>query len=140
MYNSFKKILIASSENRAEEDFKEAQENAIGSSYLHWIRYIQTYWNRKEEWCLAYRDSNTHGNQTNNFSEVCVRIYKDIVLSRCRAYNAGALADFTCTVLEQYYIRRLRNFANGRTDTRRLLLKSQIQLASYLKKRRYKES
>ena len=101
---------------------------------MDWIRYIETYWNRKEEWCLAYRDSNTHGNQTNNFSEVCVRIYKYIVLSRCKAYNAVALADFTCTVLEQYYIRRLRNFANGRTDTRRLLLKSQIQLASYLKK------
>ena len=71
-----------------------------------------------------------------NFSEVCIRIYKDIVLSRCKAYayNVVALVDFTCTGLEQYYIRRLRTFANGRTATRRLFLKSQVQRASYLEK------
>lgn len=134
LYNSFKKLLIASTDAKAEEAFKEALVNMIGKTYPQWIRYIETYWNRKQEWCLAYRDANTHGNQTNNFSEVCVRIYKDIVLSRCKAYNVVALVDFTCTVLEQYYIRRLRTFANGRTDTRRLFLKSQVQRASYLKK------
>lgn len=36
--------------------------------------------------------------------------------------------------MEQYYVRRLRNFANGRCDKNRLILKAQIYKASYLSK------
>lgn len=97
-------------------------------------QYISKYWARHEDWCLTYRGSNTHGHQTNNFSEVCVRLYKDIVLSRCKTYNLVALVDFTCTTMEQYYIRRLRDFANRRYDEGKHLLKVQFKNASYLKK------
>ena len=47
-------------------------------------------------------------------TEMTVRLYKDIVLSRCKAYNATALLAFTRTVLEKYYAHRLRSFANSR--------------------------
>ncbi|CAI6376429.1 unnamed protein product [Macrosiphum euphorbiae] len=80
-----------------------------------------------EVWCLAFRDASVHGNQTNNFSEVNVRIFKDIVLSRNKAYNAVALVDFFCTSLEEYYLRRLRTFVNSRNDTARLLFQDQLK-------------
>lgn len=62
-----------------------------------------------------------HGHHTNNFSEVNVRIFKDIVLSRNKAYKAIALVDFICMSMEEYYTIRLRNFVNRRTDKPRLL-------------------
>ena len=64
------------------------------------------------------------GNHTNNYAEITVRLYKDIVLSRCKIYNKTALVDFTCTEMEIYYVRRLRAFANSREVDPRLLLQA----------------
>jgi len=78
---------------------------------------------------LVFRDASVHGHQTNNFSEVNVRIFKDIVLSRNKAYNAVALVDFICISLEEYYLRRLRTFVNGRNDTARHIFEDQLKRA-----------
>lgn len=134
LYKSFKNILIASSLPAAEEAFEEAIVNELAKKYPQWITYIRKYWDRRECWCLCYRDATTHGNQTNNFSEVSVRLYKDIVLRRCKAYNTVALVDFSATVMEQYYIRRLRDFSHGRCDRKQLFFKTQLNKAKYLAK------
>lgn len=63
-----------------------------------------------------------------------VRIFKDIVLSRNKAYNAVALVDFICTSLEEYYLRRLRTFVNSKNDTVRLLFKDQLKRGIYINK------
>lgn len=133
LYYSFKKILLASSAAEAEDAFETARNIEIAAKYSSWLEYITKYWTRRQDWCLAYRDGTTHGHQTNNFSEVCVRLYKDIVLSRCKAYNVVALVDFTCTTMEQYYIRRLRNFANRRCNGE-IVSKVYQSKASYLTK------
>ena len=54
------------------------------------------------------------------------------VLSRCKAYTVTALVDFTCTVMEKYYVRRLRSFANSREVAPRLLLQALLNKAEYL--------
>ena len=54
------------------------------------------------------------------------------VLSRCKAYNLTALVDFICAVMEKYYVRRLRLFANSREVTPRLLLQALLKKAEYL--------
>jgi len=89
---------------------------------------------KEKLWCLVFRDASVHGHQTNNFSEVNVRIFKDIVLSRNKAYNAVALVDFICTSLEEYYLRRLRTFANRRNDTARHIFEDQLKRAVSVKK------
>lgn len=55
-----------------------------------------------------------HGQDTNNFSETAVSLYKDNVLCGCKAYNCVAMVDFTATILEKYYTNRLQKFANAR--------------------------
>jgi hypothetical protein len=72
------------------------------------------------------------GNHTNNYAEITVRLYKDIVLSRCKTYNVTALIDFTCSVIEKYYVRRLRSFANSCEVAPRLLLKALLKKAQYI--------
>lgn len=134
LYKLFQTILVASTIKETESAYFKAIDtnNECVSKYNNWVNYINSYWKRREIWCLSYRNYETHGHQTNNFSEVCVRIYKDIVLSRNKAYNVVSLVDFTCTVMEQYYIRRIRKFANSRSDASRLFLKTIKKKIKYL--------
>jgi len=145
LFKLFQSILIAPDCNSAHKAYITAigktitinnclSDEIIPLKYEKWVKYINNYWVRKELWCLAFRDATVHGNQTNNFSEVNVRIFKDIILSRNKAYNAIALVDFICTGLEDYYLRRLRTFVNGRNDTARLLFEDQLKRAVYINK------
>lgn len=68
-----------------------------------------------------------------NYSEVCVRIFKDNVLSRVRAYNVKSLVDFVCTALETYYRHRFREFAYSRDSSARLLLQRLMKSTEYIK-------
>jgi len=43
-----------------------------------------------------------------------------------------ALVDFTCTVMEKYYVRRPRSFANSSEVAPRLLLQALLKKAEYL--------
>lgn len=140
LYKAFQNCLVSSTKEEAEKSFNimtgigSNDKETIFTKYPQWISYVTKYWKRKEIWCLAFRDASMHGHHTNNFSEVNVRIFKDIVLSRNKAYNAIALVDFICTSMEEYYIRRLRNFVNGRTDKSRLLFQDQLHRAAHITK------
>jgi len=72
------------------------------------------------------------GHHTNNYAEVTVRLYKDHVLSRCKAYNAVALVDFTLTTMESYYRHRLLAFAHSRVSAPHLLLADLQKKAAYI--------
>jgi len=93
---------------------------------------MKNYWERKERWCMAYRSAEMCGHSTNNYTETAVRLYKDIVLSRCKAYNITASVDFTTTTMEKYYCHRLLKFAHSRVSTLHLLMKKQLTKSSYL--------
>lgn len=71
----FQNILYA----HTVQDAEEAYQNACGyvgyylPTYENWNEYIKNHWQRKEMWCLAFRDEKIRGHNTNNFSEVCVK-------------------------------------------------------------------
>ena len=59
----------------------------------------------------------SRGNNTNNFCESAVRVLKDKVLERTKAYNMiPQLADFVSSRLQVYYERYILDVANGRLD------------------------
>jgi len=72
------------------------------------------------------------GHNTNNYCESTIWLYKDIVLGRCKAYNIVTLVDFTCTIMEDYYRRRLRLFSQARVHKPRLVLESLVRKAAYV--------
>lgn len=64
---------------------------------------------------MAYRnDIITRGHETNNYAEATVRLLKDIMLERRKAFNVVALVGYIITVLEPYYEKRLYEVASGR--------------------------
>ena len=74
------------------------------------------------------------GHNTNNFSEICIRIFKDEVLCRVKAYNVLTILDFIVTHLENHYRKKLRDFANNRCARRRLFLLSLKKKAANVNK------
>jgi hypothetical protein len=117
----YQSIMRSSSVEQAELTYKEACDSPTSKKYGNWGTYLQSHWERRELRCIAWRGAEMCGNH-NNYAEITVRLYKDIVLSRCKAYNVTALVDFTCTVMEKYDVRKLRSFANSREVAPRLLL------------------
>ena len=50
---------------------------------------------RGTEWLTLHRQGLfTRGNNTNNYSEATMRIIKDVILNRTKAFNVVALVDF----------------------------------------------
>lgn len=79
------------------------------------LHHFNQLWSRRSEWCLSYRhDAITRGNDTNNYCEASIRIFKDVVLQRCKVFNACALVDFIANTFEEYHKRRLLEFSNSR--------------------------
>ena len=78
-------------------------------------RHITSLWDRRQEWCIAYRsDIRNRGHNTNNYAEATFRIIKDIILTRLKAFNPLSLLDYIVGVLEKYYSGRLLSAAFGR--------------------------
>jgi len=121
LYGKFQTCLLnhRRSQNGIQKcDMSGNNANNIVKKFPQWIKYMKNYWKIKEHWCITFRDEPMHGHNTNNLSEVNLKIFKDIVLSRNKAYIAVALVDFICTSMEKYYTRRLRNVINGQYDTK----------------------
>jgi len=62
------------------------------------------------EWCLAWHNvPQLCGHHTNNYAEITVRLFKDNVLTQCKAYNVLAIVDFVVTLMECFYRNRLES-------------------------------
>ena len=58
-----------------------------------------------------------HEENTNNYSEASVRILKDHVFERTRAYNLVQMFQFLSKTLELYFEKRLLDVAHNRPST-----------------------
>ncbi|CAK1588284.1 unnamed protein product [Parnassius mnemosyne] len=72
------------------------------------LNHLSNLWERRLEWCISGRvDLLTRGNNTNNITEASIHILKDVILQRCKAFNACALVDFVTSIFENYFQRRI---------------------------------
>lgn len=116
--NSFRRVLYAPSQEEAEDLMNELLLDDRISCNSQLIQHFKKFWERRSEWCLSHRhDVITRGNDTNNYCEASIRIFKDVVLQRCKVFNACALVDFIAKTFEEYHKRRLLDFSNSRRRT-----------------------
>lgn len=74
------------------------------------------YWERRVEWALCYRqEALVRNNQTNNIAEAAMKVLKDKVFERVKAFNLVQMVDFVLTRLEGYYERKLLDAAHNRS-------------------------
>jgi len=89
----------------------------LKDEFPNFVKRFENYFKRKNEWVLMFRrDIVTRGNNTNNYVEACIRILKEIILNRTKAYNVVALVEFICFVWEDYFILRILDHAHNRRD------------------------
>lgn len=122
---SFRAVLFEQDESISRKGIEELcnDSNVIFSNHMISLK------NRMTEWAVCFRKQlSIHGQNTNNIIESSIRIFKDIVLERCKTYNAAALVDFIFQVLKDYHKRRLIKYASYRVT------KPQLQYNSLLSK------
>ena len=93
--------------------------------------YLEHLYSRKEAWALSYRaDVRTRGNDTNNFVEAAMRVLKDKIMQRTKAFNPPQLFHILVSRLEPYYMDRITDVALGRREAFRRSLPNIAALQS----------
>ncbi|PIK36987.1 hypothetical protein BSL78_26177 [Apostichopus japonicus] len=97
--------------------FETLVADDITKSYPNYIGHCVKLFKRRKEWAICHReDLPTRGNNTNNYAEDAMRVLKDQIFERVRAYNVVQLLDFLLTRMPSNYERRITDIANGRID------------------------
>ena len=79
---------------------------------------LESYWPRRKECALCYRSKIlTRGNNTNNISESGIKIVKELIFGRIKAYNLVQMFQFVTEAFETYIKRRLLIIAHNRFDS-----------------------
>jgi hypothetical protein len=95
----------------------EVYSHAKMEKYPQVLHHLEGLVERRKEWALSCRtDLPVRANNTNNFCESAMRVMKDSVLHRTKAYNVQQLLDFILTRFDSHYERRLVDVANNRID------------------------
>lgn len=117
LFHLLKDILYASTEEEMDNNFRRAEISLLLSKHPKVQRYLVNLYQRKSEWAICCRSSlPIHGNNTNNFVEAAMRVLKDQVLMRTKAFNMVQLADFIVMRMDSYYQRRCIDVANNMTQ------------------------
>ena len=115
LINQLKTLVYAESEEQLNHRYSAAKKCSVTNKYRNYLQHIQTLWPRRHEWAHCYRKYILiRGNHTNNFAEAGIKILKEIVFSRVKAYNSVQPFHFLTETLESYYCRKLLSVSNNR--------------------------
>lgn len=111
------------------KDLEAATEELQQKPQRAHVTRVKTFLERKEEWVLFFRRLGliTRGHSTNNYAEATIRLLKDVVLGRQKAYNVVALVDLVATVWEGYFSRRLLKHAYNRVAAHQVFYEKLVQ-------------
>jgi len=88
-----KAMVYASSEEQLHSVFQAAVTDVTVQQHSKVLKHLQSLYERWPEWALCWRaDLPVRGNQTNNYCESVMRVMKDQVLQRTKAFNVLQLS------------------------------------------------
>lgn len=97
--NSYNKILTSS----------------LTNEYSRFKSYIEGLFHRRAEWAICFRNNYLiRGQNTNNISEAGVKIMKDVILERTKAYSSVQLFLFIINDMDAFYEMKILNEAANR--------------------------
>ena len=83
--------------------------------YPHLAKHLEIFWKRRSEWALSFRvEKIFRNNHTNNYAEAAIRILKEMIFGRVKAYNLIQMFNFITDTMETYYANRLLDMAHSR--------------------------
>ncbi|KAL1421131.1 hypothetical protein MTO96_023438 [Rhipicephalus appendiculatus] len=124
MFRSMRQILYAQSN----EELQAAKEALHALGHVPYSQRVEAFLQCEQQWVLLYRAGlMTRGHNTNNHSEASIRILKDIVLCRNKAYNAVALVEYVMTKWEEYFKLRLLHHAQRREPSHQIRFQNLLE-------------
>ena len=112
-----KTIVYANTEEELIQQYKNFCSDPDICKYPQYKRHVQLLWPRRKEWAHCYRSNSLiRGNHTNNYAEAGMRILKELVFSRVKAYNLVQMFHFITETMERYYQTKLLSVAHSRLD------------------------
>jgi len=104
-------------ENEEILDSAVANIHNLSNKFPPFVKRFDNLYSRKTQWVLLFRlNYITRVNNTNNYAEASIRVLKEIVLSRNKAYNVTALVESISKVWEDYFTNRILDHAHVRKD------------------------
>ena len=118
LIKGMKELVYAENEDQLEELYSKMKQCETAKCYPQFLSHVESLWPRRKEWAHCYRKRLLlRGNHTNNYSEACMKILKELIFSRVKAYNMVQVFHFVSETLESYYCRKLLSISNNRLDT-----------------------
>ncbi|KAJ1526610.1 hypothetical protein ONE63_008196 [Megalurothrips usitatus] len=115
LFYLFKDLVYAESGTIFQERWKEALSHEELNKYHKVKTHLENFIPRSAEWALFQRlHLLTRGNQTNNYCEANIRILKEKVMNRLKAFNLVQLLDFMLTRYDSYVESRIIDVVNNR--------------------------
>ena len=115
VYAFFKRLVYAEDENNLIQTFNTLKEKEIFKMNPKIMKYAVQLFETRELWALCYRKNILiRGHNTNNFSEATMRILKEKIFDRKRAYNLVQLVHFILSRIDDYYERKLIDICAGK--------------------------
>ncbi|KAL2096943.1 hypothetical protein ACEWY4_006150 [Coilia grayii] len=98
LMRSFQGLIYAESAASLEKLYMALTEDPVAKGHPQFLRHLAEVYARPEEWAICLQSGlPTRGHHTNNFAEGAMRVLKDKVLHRLKAYNITQLVDFVHT-------------------------------------------
>ena len=120
LFHLFKRLMYASSCEELDELYETGTQSDVAKRYPQFAAYLVLQYARKDSWALCYRSGLlVRGNCTNNVCEAAMRVLKDNILARTKAFNLVQLLDFVVCRMDLYYQRRILDAANNRLQSLR---------------------
>ncbi len=108
-------MVFTRSKEELEEQYTKLVDcvDSFVQRYPKVLERLETFWERRSEWALSFRVGKIfRHNHTNNYAEAGIRVIKEIVFGRLKAYNLVQMFDFF--TMERYYTTRLLDIAHSR--------------------------
>ena len=117
LIDNIKQLVYSKTVKDLEDTYIKLKQDTTVLLYPNFLLHMAALWPKRQEWALCYRSTQlTRGNNTNNISEAGIKIVKDIIFGRIKAYNLIQMFQFVTDALENYIKRKLLNIAHNRFD------------------------
>lgn len=117
LFMTVKRLVYSSTQEELHTACGSCLQDPLLQQYPKVAEHIKGMIARKQLWAVCLREELLiRGNDTNNFCERAMRVLKDQVLNRTKAFNIQQLIDFIFNQMETFYERKCCDVANNILD------------------------
>ncbi len=116
--NEVKTLVYERNETNITKLYDNLVTNTNIIKYPSFVKHFKILWDKRSAWAHCFRKNVLiRGNNTNNYAEAGIKILKEFVFSRVKAFNLVQMFTFIYDVMDLYYQKKLIAISNHRFDT-----------------------